>query len=131
MEKLPEPVPLILCQKINVAVETGYSLVGLFQSRRFRAFPTAAQSFWVYVALRGGRGEGTMTLEIMFAETEEFLFSRQKWVSFSDPDLVYNIEIPVRNCHFPSPGRYLCTLRFQDEILAHRILDLSKEVSSP
>ena len=130
MENLPEPVALVLCQKISVAVETGYSLIGLFQSRRSPTFPTAAQSFWVYVALHGGIGEGTMTLEIIFAETEKRISSYQRWVSFSDPDLMYNIEIPVRNFQFPTPGRYLCTLWFQDEILAHRTLDVSKEVSS-
>lgn len=129
MLPLPKPVALVLCQKVDVAAGR-FSLVGLFHIRRFPVFPTPVQRFTVYVALHGGMGEGTMSLAIARAETENKIYVYQRWMSFADRDRVYDIEIRVRTCVFPAAGRYLCSLWFDNQIVTDRILDVLWEVPS-
>lgn len=125
MAKLPEVVALMLCEKLNVDTQTGQvSLVGIFNSLRFADFPTAPQSFTVYVALLGGAGEGKMKLVINRLETESDIYAIQKWVAFPNRWMIVNLEIRLRECVFPSPGRYSLQLCFDDRDLAQRYLDI-------
>src|SRR5437762_2525172 len=118
MPKAPEPVALILCERMHVDPQAvQMSLVGVFHSRRFPSFPTPPQRFTVYVALHGGDGQGTMRLTLAKADTEEIVYETEKWRGFADPDLTTTYEEIVKHCVFPYPGRYIITLRFDGGIL--------------
>jgi hypothetical protein len=81
----------------------------------------------VYAALHGGEGQGTMHLMVAKADTEEIIYETKKWRGFSDPDLITTYEEIVRDCTFPTPGRYIITLRFDGEIVTQRVLDIRQE----
>lgn len=121
MIKLPKIVGLTLCERIDVNRETGQvSLVGLVQVFHFPIFPSPAKPFTVYLALFDGVGEGTMELSIMQLATEKVIYRYQRWLAFPGRDLVVNQEIPVRRCVFPTPGRYLLTLSFDQQPVTQR-----------
>jgi hypothetical protein len=128
MPKAPEPVALVLCERMHVDPQlVQMSLVGIFHSRRFPSFPTPPQRFTVYVALHGGDGQGTMQLTLAKADTEETIYESEKWRGFSDPDLMTTYEQAVKDCIFPAAGRYIVTLRFDGEIVTQRVLDIRQE----
>jgi len=128
MPKAPEPVALVLCEKMHVDPQAAQmSLVGIFHSRRFPTFPTPPQRFTVYAALHGGEGEGTMQLMVAKADTEAEIHKSEKWRGFADPDLTTMYEGIIPNCVFPSAGRYIVTLRFDGEIVSQRVLDIFQE----
>jgi hypothetical protein len=125
MPKAPEPVALVLCEKMHIDPQAGkMSLVGVFQGLRFPSFPTPVQRFTAYAALHGGEGEGTMQLTIAKADTEVEVHNSTKWRGFADPDLITMYEGIVKDCVFPAPGRYIVTLRFDGDILTQRVLDI-------
>jgi hypothetical protein len=106
MAKLPRVLGLLLCEKMDVDPRVGKaSLVGIFHGLRFRAFPTPAQSFTVYAALYGGRGEGTMELGCTRLENEQDIYRYRKWTAFPGPGQPSTVEIKVTRCVFPAPGR--------------------------
>jgi hypothetical protein len=127
MPKAPEPVALILCDGMHVDVSTAkLSLVGLFTSLRFASFPTPARPFTAYALLYGGEGEGRIRLEVKRADSEQPIYNQELWRGFV-PGLISTAEVKAARCAFPSPGRYIATLFFEDEIVAHTILDVYKE----
>ena len=64
-------------------------------------------------------------------ETEEDIYSYRRWFAFPRRGLFIHLEIPVRRCIFPAPGRYVFTLRFDEKELAQRPLDVyAKEGTS-
>jgi hypothetical protein len=128
MPTAPDPVALVLCERMHVDPQAAQmSLVGIFHSRRFGSFPTPPQRFTVYVALHGGDGQGTMHLTLAKAHTEEVIYETQKWRGFADPDLITTYEEIIRHCVFPAAGRYTITLRVDGEIVTQRILDILQE----
>jgi hypothetical protein len=127
MPKAPEPVALILCDGMHVDTSTAkLSLVGLFTSLRFASFPTAVRPFAAYALLYGGEGEGRMRLEVKRADSEQWVYRKQIWRGFI-PGLISTAEVKTAGCAFPSAGRYIVTLFFEDEIVAHTVLDVYKE----
>jgi hypothetical protein len=106
------------------------SLVGIFHQLAFQTWPAAAE-FTVYAALYGGLGEGTMELTINQLETEREIFNFQRWSAFADQTMTVNLEIPVRRCIFPGPGRYRLAITFDKEELAFRLLDLRTKGRAP
>jgi hypothetical protein len=125
MIRLPEVVALALCERMEVNPQARQaSLVGFFHSLRFPAFPTAPQRFTVYTALFGGSGEGTIELAISQMETEATIDIYRRWFAFPERWMNINLEIPIQRCVFPAPGRYRLQLRFDDQDLSHRYLDI-------
>jgi hypothetical protein len=125
MTKLPKLVALVLCNELRVdPVKGETSLGGLFHARFVQSFPSPPQVFTVYVALNGGIGEGIMQLVVTCLETEKDVYSYKKWFIASGPDSVVNVEIKIRKCRFPVPGRYGFSLRFDDEEVTHRTLQV-------
>jgi hypothetical protein len=128
MPKAPDPVPLILRERLQIDLQAvQMSLVGIFHSRRFSSFPTPPQRFTVYAALHGGEGQGTMRLTVARAATEETVYQVEKWRGFADPDLMTTYEEILTSCVFPGAGRYIITLRFDGAIVAQRVLDILQE----
>jgi hypothetical protein len=122
---MPSVISLILCEKLSVDPRAGKtSLEGLFSARRYRKFPTAEQPFTAYVALYDGEGEGTMELMISRFENEKDIYSYKRWIALPGRGVVVNLEVPIRKCHFPAPGRYLLSLRFNGKEITRRLLDV-------
>jgi hypothetical protein len=125
MVKPPKVAGLILCKRVGIDVAVGeMSLVGLIQVLSFATWPAPADPFAVYAVLYGGSGEGTIELIITRLETEEDIYTRQRWTGFTGQGLIVHMEIPVRGCIFPGPGRYVATLRFDEYELTQRYFDV-------
>jgi hypothetical protein len=124
MIQVPQVVGLVLCDRLDVnPVTPQLSLVGLFHAKYVEGFPSPPQRFTVYVALCDGVGEGIMRLEIRRMQTQDWVYSYERWFA-APPDrlLVINTEMPVRKCVFPAAGRYAMTLLFDGEAAAERSL---------
>lgn len=125
MIKLPDVVGLTLCERVEIDPNLGqFSLVGVFHSLRFSTFPALAPLFTAYVALYDGFGEGTMQLVVTSAKTNEDIYVYQRWLSFPQRLGLVNMEIKIRRCFFPAPGRYWVSLRFDHEETAVRSLNI-------
>jgi hypothetical protein len=125
MLKMPRVIGLTLCDRLEVDTATGEVLLaGLFQAQHFLHFPSPPFTFTVYTALFGGVGEGTMELTIQRLENEEDLYSHRRWLALPGRQLIVNLEIRVRDCVFPTPGRYSLTLRFDEQFVTDRLLDI-------
>src|SRR5262245_61211617 len=107
MIQAPSVVGLVLCEKLDVdIVGRRLSLIGLFHSRRVATFPSPRQQFTVYAALSDAVGEGRMRLEIHSLGGAGLVYAYERWFAApSDRLLVLHLEIPVRRCVFPAPGR--------------------------
>src|SRR5216684_1902472 len=128
MTRLPRTIDMILCDEMRVDNSNAKtSLEGLFHARFLPTFPSAPQAFAVYVALIGGQGEAIMELRVTSMETERDIYFYKKWFAVSEPDRIINVEIKVRKCQFPFPGRYGFSLRFDGEEVSHRILSINQE----
>lgn len=128
MPTAPDPVSLVLCDHMHVDPQLGQmSLVGVFNSRRFRTFPARLPRLTVYAALHGREGQGTMTLTISKADTEDEIRKSEKWRGFADPDLITMYEGTILDCLFPAAGRYIVALRFDGQIVTQRVLDIFQE----
>jgi hypothetical protein len=126
--KTPHVIGLVLCKSIGVDVSAGgMILTGVFHHLIYSAFPTSPQRFFAYAALYGGAGEGTIELAVSRLETEERIYRYQRWYAIPQSDLLIHLEIPVRRCAFPAPGRYGLSLRLDDEELAFRPLEIRLE----
>ena len=128
MIKLPEVVALVLCERMEVDPQRGKtSLSGIFHARRLRSFPSPGQTFTAYVAVYGGIGEGTLQLDISRLDGEDCIYTWRKWCTFPGPTYLVNLEIPIEDCSFPSPGRYELTLRFDARLVTYRRFDVFHE----
>jgi hypothetical protein len=127
MAKLPKVVGLVVCDRMDVNPQSGQvSLVGILQALRFSVFPSPVRQFTVYAALADGSGEGTIELVVSRVETETDRYRQRRWCTFPDRPMVVNLEFTVR-CVFPTPGRYMITLRFDGTILTNRYFDIFTE----
>ena|SRR5438874_2585841 len=132
MPRLPRVVGLVLCDRMEIDVQNGQmSLVGVFQSSAFLSFPTAEQTFTVYCALWGGSGEGTMEFVITHLPTERDIYRHRRWRALPGAGQVMNLEIKVRRCIYPAPGRYAASLRFDNRELTLRYFDVFLRRSGP
>jgi hypothetical protein len=123
--KEPRVLGLVLCKRMAIDVAAAeMSLVGVFNRLEFDAWPAIVESFTVYTTLTGGEGQGKIELTIMRLDTEETVYRHQHWTGFADPGMVVALEIIVRRCVFPAAGRYAVTLRFDNQELANRPLDV-------
>jgi hypothetical protein len=126
--KLPRVIGLTLCKRLGVDPTSGeLSLVGIFQSLRFSAWPSPAHPFTAYALLYDGVGEGTIELVVNRLETEADIYTYQRWFVLPGRGMPVHLEILVRKCSFPAPGRYGLILRFDKNELTRRHLDIYAE----
>jgi hypothetical protein len=114
-------VGLTLCERFEVKPKP--ALVGLFHARRFKTFPTDPATFVVYTGLYGKSAEGTMELAVSRLEGEVDLFKYKKWLTFPQRFTTVNLMVPVR-CIFSAAGLYSVSLRFDDDLLSQRDLEI-------
>jgi hypothetical protein len=131
MIKLPRVIGLTLCKRLDVDPTSGeLSLVGIFQQLTFSAWPSPAYPFTAYALLYDGVGEGTIELVVNRLETEEDIYTYQRWFPLPGRGMPVHVEIPVRKCSFPAPGRYNLILRIDKDELTQRHLDIYSERSA-
>jgi len=123
---LPDVPPLIVCDHLEVDRDRKQlSLIGLFHARSFSAFPTPPQRFTVYAMLYDGEGEGTIELLVTRMETEEDVYRYQRWLGLPGRQMPVHLEMLVKQCVFPAPGRYRLKLFFDaTDLDADRFLDI-------
>jgi hypothetical protein len=128
---MPEPTSLILCDHLDVDPFQGgqMSVVGILHHLSFDQFPTPTRPFTLYCALYGGEGEGTMQLVVSKWSEEQDIYRYERWMAFPYKDEFTTLEIILRKCRFPSPGRYCFQLRFEEELLGRRFFDIREERS--
>lgn len=122
MSKWPEVVGLTLCERFEINQGMA-SLVGLFQGLHFASFPSPVKDLIVYAGLSGKSVEGTMELAVTRLVGEKDLFSYKRWLTFPDQVITVNLLVPVA-CVFPAPGLYSVSLRFDNEVLSQRTLEI-------
>jgi hypothetical protein len=123
--KSPRVVELVLCRSTEIDMASGgLALRGVFHSMTCETFPTPPQPFVVYSGLHGGGAEGTIEVEVSRLETEERVNRYQRWYAFPGPSHLLHLEITLRRCCFPAPGRYGLHLRFDGQELASRVFDV-------
>jgi hypothetical protein len=123
--KPPRVVGVVLCKSFDIDRAAGdLTLSGVFHTLEFAEWPTPFQHFVAYSALHGGEGEGTMELVVTHLESEEGVYRYRRWYTVPDLDLVIHLEMRIRRCSFPLPGRYGLSLRFNGEELSYRPLDV-------
>jgi hypothetical protein len=129
MLQTPEVAGLILCEQMAVVPGQGrMSLEGVFHARRFSEFPTDPQAFTVYAALTDGVGRRTLKLTVTRLETNGIIYSYRRAFAFPPDRLDHvNLEVRVKSCVFPAPGRYAVTLSFDDEAASERTLRIVEE----
>ena len=128
MIHLPTVLGLTLCEHVEVDRATGrFSLIGLFQNRRYPQYPTPALAFTAYAALFDGLGEGTLKLAVNQLDTGEDIYTYQRWMAFPGRLLTVHMEIKVTRCIFPASGPYEVFLYFDDEELSRRRLNLYED----
>jgi hypothetical protein len=123
MIKLPKVFSIVLCEGLVVDPIRGKtSLYGIFHARSYRSFPSPAETITAYVALFGGRGEGTIELRVTHLDTEEQIYSYKRWCVLPGPGVMANIEMKLKQCRFPAPGRYGLSFPFDDNELSDRYI---------
>jgi hypothetical protein len=126
--RLPRAFGLVLCDRMAFDPGTAeVSLVGIFQARRFRNFPSPPQRFTVYTTLYDGVGEGTMEVVVSRLETEEDVGSYKKWFTLPGRGQVVNLALELKRCVFPAPGRYGVLLCFDGKEITDRYLEIFTE----
>jgi hypothetical protein len=120
----PHVVGLTLCNRLDFNPATAeLSLVGIFHTLAFRHWPTPEVSFTAFATLYGGQGEGTIELLIGRLDAEAVVHRYRRWYAAPGPRTVH-LEISIRRCIFPGPGRYGINLRFDGRDLTFRYLDI-------
>jgi hypothetical protein len=103
------------------------SLTGIFNARSYTQWPSPIDPFFFYALLMGGEGDGVMEFAVVRATNEHIVYRYRRWYTVPAPDVPVHFVQRVQQCTFPSPGRYLVSLRFDDEILTQRQLDAYQE----
>jgi hypothetical protein len=125
MAKPPRAIGPILCREVTIVPGTAtLSLVGIFNARSYSQWPSPHDPFFFHALLLGGEGEGLMELVVVSANTEQMIYRYRRWYTVPTPDLPIHFLQRIQRCVFPVPGRYLVSLRFEQEILTQRPLDV-------
>jgi hypothetical protein len=125
MPRLPRALSILLCDRLAAAPITGApSFEGVFNAKTFDVFPSPRTDFLIYAALYDGRGEGKLEVEVVWLNAEATVFLERRWLIFAARHYTVNVIVPVRHLAFPGPGRYKIELRFDDQVLTDRLLDL-------
>ena len=101
----------------------------LFNARGYDTFPTAPDEFTVYSALYGEKQEGKLDLVATDLETEQDVFSQARWFHLFGEGLTSHILFGVRGITFPREGRYVFSMRFDNETLTQRVLEVYQKRS--
>ena len=82
--------------------------------------------FTVCGTLFNGDMEGVMEWVVTHLEWEKSIYRQRRWVSYK-PGMLYFLEVPIRKCSFPAPGRYELTCSIDGTQLAQRYFDVLRQ----
>jgi hypothetical protein len=123
--KQPVAVGLILCEQVIVEENTrNVTLVNCFTRVRVRDFPAEWQRLAVLAVLTDGLGEATVSLTVSRQDTLEEVFTQENQVRFADPLQEVRILFRLNRVSFPVPGPYQVTLLLDNELVAHRVIQV-------
>lgn len=100
------------------------SLVGLFNTRSYAQWPSPTEPFCFYALLVGGEGDGLIEFVVLDAKTEQMIYRDRHWYTVPSVDVPVHLIQRIQRCIFPQPDRYILSLRFENEILTQRHLDV-------
>src|SRR4051794_13800210 len=88
------------------------------------AFPVCLPKFCVFLQLSGGRGTGSVRIDVRDADSEKVLFSSANHVvTFqSDPLAVQSLTFNINNGTFLRPGLYWVQFCYNERVLAEQPL---------
>lgn len=118
--KLPRAMGMVFCERLE---PQSMSLQKVFQGLYFRTFPAIAMDFVAYTALYSGGIEGKLQLECVRLEDEMDIFRYSMWRELP-AGAVVQLMLPVRQIQFPTRGRYMFRLLFDNRELTHRFPDV-------
>jgi hypothetical protein len=128
VRRSPQVTGLVLCNRIEIRSvpprPAEMTLAGLFLRLNLPAFPSQPLHFTVYGILQSGAGAAKMTLSITQLETENDIYVYERWHSWSAGTTTMHLEVQVRGCAFPVPGKYRLSLCFDRVEVASRLLDV-------
>ena len=128
MARPPRAVGPLLCRDVALVPSTAsMSLVGLFNARSYTQWSAPLEPFFFYTLLVGGEGDGLMEFVVLRAATEQMIYRYRRWYTVPAPDLAVHFLQRIQRCVFPHPERYLVSLRFENEILTQRLLDVYQD----
>jgi hypothetical protein len=130
MARLPRVAGLVFCESLDLGTGPGHvSLQRIFNGRGYDAFPTPPDEFVVYSALYGEKQEGKLELVATHLETEHDAYAYARWYHLFGEGLTSHLLFTVRGIVFPTDGRYVFSIRFDNETLTQRILEVYQKRS--
>jgi hypothetical protein len=128
----PRVLALLFCDQVIVDRDTGkHSLIGLFEIINLRKFPTAAQPFFIYACVAGGRASETKYYLRMEAPDGEILVQASVDVDEWGPTGIWQFEVRLPGVLLSSPGEYLVRLYVEGRVLSERKLFVHKLPAPP
>jgi hypothetical protein len=116
MQRTPKALDFVLCERMEVDPQEGqYSLVNVFYWLPWRAPGPLLKDFTLYGTLFDGRGNGLLQLEVSQMERERAAYRWSKPFASPGRGMSHILEIKVRGCVFPAPGRYSLSVRIDDK----------------
>jgi len=89
-------------------------------------FPAIVEGLWVFFSVRGSLGTTSLVFEIArlpgSLDEPEVFFTSQFPVKIIDPTRVHDQAFKVETIPFPYPGEYRCRLKWENEVLADRVM---------
>ncbi len=125
MKKLPLAMELVLCERLEVdSIRAQYSLANVFIWLPWTEPGPSMKSFTIYGTLFDGSGEGPLELVVSQLERERTIHKLSKWYASPGRGMSHLLELKVKNCHFPVPGRYTINIQIDKEVVAQFYLDV-------
>jgi len=121
MKQRPIAIGLFVCDQVIVEEHTkNMTPVNCFTRRAVSQFPSVPISFAVFAGLTDGIGETAFEFVIYSLDDLEEIYFLTWSFRFADPRQQFRFVMRVRDCSFPSPGKYQATLSADGEELAQQ-----------
>lgn len=121
--KRPPPIVLsfVVCDDvITDARSKKNTLVGVFHDIFSLGFPAVHAKISIFLELTNGHGLTNLELRLVYASTDEQLFSTRGQIDFSDPRVVASLVFSVNNIALQRKGEYRFQLYADGELLIER-----------
>jgi hypothetical protein len=114
-----------VCDEVLADPASGkVSLLNAFVTvRPSSGFPFVLARMAVVIALRGGRGQSRLRVDVVQAETGAVLFrTRDRDLTFLSPLMTVYARFRLENVRFPSEGRYTIEVYAEGEFLDDEVI---------
>jgi uncharacterized protein DUF6941 len=117
---------MIVCDDVVTGSEapTKPVIVGLTTAIHANQYPFRLTNLCVFLVLTGGRGQGNAKLRLIEDGVERILVEFSHPVTFpADPLAISGIPWRLVDLEFAKPGVYRIEFHYNDQCLAHQLLD--------